>query len=189
LKVIQVCQRHRGHRLSSQKIGIRSAPSLHKKVFPKPDKMKTSQKLIVLAAFIGICVLPSVLSLKCYICNNLKDGKSCGHGKDVDPALIKDCNTQSDDGHEGHVEWKFCRKIVTWIDFDVNNNTATERVVRKCGHIDSKYNDNCYYRGGFGGRQQVCTCSEDGCNSGFTFRANHLMMGVAATILLVVARS
>jgi len=142
----------------------------------------------LLAALIGICALPSVFSLKCFICNNLKDGKGCGHGDDVDKMHIKDCSTQSQDGQEAQHEYTLCRKIVTWIDFDVNNNTATERVVRKCGYLDSKYNNDCYYRGGFGGRQRVCTCNTDECNSGFTFRANHLMMGAAAAILLVVAR-
>jgi len=150
--------------------------------------MKPSQKLILLVAFIGVCILPTVLSLKCYICNNLKQGKGCGHGNDVDSNLLKDCSEQPhDDGHHGN--FTLCRKIVTWIDFDVNNNTATERVVRKCGYLPSKYDDDCYYRGGFGGRQQVCTCSTDGCNSGFTFQANHLIMGMATLLLLVVARS
>jgi len=149
--------------------------------------MKTSQKLIVAGALVAICILPSVFSLKCFICNNKDDGKACGHGTDVDPSFNKDCDTQAhEDGQHG-IKYTMCRKIVTWIDFDVNNNTATERIVRKCGYLESKYTNDCYYRGGFGGRQQVCTCTVDGCNSGFTFRANHALMTVAATITILLA--
>jgi len=147
--------------------------------------MKT-QMLIVLGAILAICVIPSVLSLKCYICNNKDHGNDeCGHGKDVNKKYIKECSDQDNEGGQHHVEYKTCRKIVTWIDFDVNNNTATERIVRKCGYIESKYDQTCYYRGGFGGRQQVCSCQEDDCNSGFTFRANHILMGAGALMVLV----
>lgn len=151
--------------------------------------MKTSHKLIIASAIVVICAIPSVLSLKCYICNNLNDGKGCGHGNDADSALIKDCSEQAHEDGQHNIEYKICRKIVTWIDFDVNNNTATERIVRKCGYLESKYDNDCYYRGGFGGRQQVCSCNTDGCNSGFTFRANHLLMGAAAAIILLAVGS
>jgi len=145
--------------------------------------MKTSQTLIVLGAILAICVIPSVLSLSCYICNSLEPG--CGHGNDADKKFIKDCAAQAHEDGQHNIEYKTCRKIVTWIDFDVNNNTATERIVRKCGYIESKYDQDCYYRGGFGGRQQVCSCKENNCNSGFTFRANHILMGAGALMVLV----
>lgn len=64
----------------------------------------------------------TVLSLKCYICNNLNDGKGCGHGNDADSALIKDCTEQAHEDGQHNIEYKICRKIVTWIDFDVNNS-------------------------------------------------------------------
>jgi len=148
--------------------------------------MKTSQVLL-LTAVVAVCLLPAVFSLKCYICNSIEHGMDgCGDGKDVDSKHIKDCD--SHDAHEDgqhNVQYKMCRKIVTWIDFNVNNNTAQRRIVRKCGYIDSKYNDECYYRGGFGGRQQVCSCTKDECNSGFSFRANHLLMGVGAVVVLI----
>ncbi|ODM95250.1 hypothetical protein Ocin01_11431 [Orchesella cincta] len=147
--------------------------------------MKTSQTLIVLGAILAICVIPSVLSLRCYICNSLTDGSGCGHGSDADKKHIKECSEQAHQDGQHDVVYKTCRKIVTWIDFDVNNNTATERIVRKCGYIESKYDTDCYYRGGFGGRQQVCSCKTDDCNSGFTFRANHILMGAGALMVLV----
>ncbi|KAJ8944439.1 hypothetical protein NQ318_002136 [Aromia moschata] len=38
------------------------------------------------------------------------------------------------------------------------------RVIRTCGYDDSQYANRCYQRSGFGGRQEVCACQEDGCN-------------------------
>ncbi|CAL8118394.1 unnamed protein product [Orchesella dallaii] len=147
--------------------------------------MKTSQMLIALGAILAICVIPSVLSLKCYICNSVTSPTGCGHGSDADEKHIKECSEQAAEDGQNNVEYTLCRKIVTWIDFNVNNNTATERIVRKCGYIESKYDTDCYYRGGFGGRQRVCSCKTDGCNSGFTFRANHILMGAGALMVLI----
>lgn len=39
------------------------------------------------------------------------------------------------------------------------------RIIRACGWDDSTYKDKCYQRSGFGGRQEVCACSDkDNCN-------------------------
>ena len=40
-----------------------------------------------------------------------------------------------------------------------------ERILRRCGYDESKYPDGCFYRGGLGGRQRVCSCKTDDCNS------------------------
>jgi hypothetical protein len=39
------------------------------------------------------------------------------------------------------------------------------RVIRSCGYDTSNYVGRCYQRAGFGGRQEVCSCEEDLCNS------------------------
>lgn len=42
------------------------------------------------------------------------------------------------------------------------------RVIRTCGYDESNYKGRCYQRGGFGGRQEVCSCLTDKCNSATT---------------------
>lgn len=39
------------------------------------------------------------------------------------------------------------------------------RIIRTCGWDASNYNNKCYHRSGFGGKQDVCTCMTDYCNS------------------------
>lgn len=39
------------------------------------------------------------------------------------------------------------------------------RIIRSCGYDTSNYVGKCYQRAGFGGRQEVCTCENDLCNS------------------------
>jgi len=151
--------------------------------------MKSTIVLVALCAVAMVAFFPqSVFPLKCVICDNHKDS-DCGHGGDVkSDKYAKDCSeVAATDGVQGST-FEICRKIITWIDFDVNNNTATERIVRKCGHIQSKYDNECYYRGGFGGRQRVCSCTTDNCNSGFTFQINHIFMAVASLMAVSVAR-
>jgi len=109
---------------------------------------------------------------KCFVCSSDTPGKKCGIGNDVDQSFLIDC--KQDDktfgGGEAGVNYTFCRKIITWVDFDVNSQKGgIERVFRRCGYKeDEKRGPDapaCVYRGGLGGRQRVCTCSESGCNS------------------------
>lgn len=55
------------------------------------------------------------------------------------------------------------------------------RVIRLCGWDNSTYQGRCYQRAGFGGRQEVCACFGDNCNSG-----NSLNSLFSATILSAV---
>lgn len=41
---------------------------------------------------------------------------------------------------------------------------ADTRIIRSCGWDESNYKGKCYQRGGFGGRQEVCSCTRDFCN-------------------------
>jgi len=154
--------------------------------------MKTTLILVLLSAILMVTLFPqSVFPLKCVICDNQKDKTGCGHGSDVDVEKhLKDCAdvTDAEGGSVTGANFVICRKIITWIDFNVNNNTATERIVRKCGHITSKYDNECYYRGGFGGRQRVCSCTTDKCNSGFSFQPSHIFMTVASVMALLAAK-
>ncbi|KZC08920.1 hypothetical protein WN55_00311 [Dufourea novaeangliae] len=57
-----------------------------------------------------------------------------------------------------------CRKITQVIEFSVNGLPADTRVIRGCGWQEESYKGKCYQRGGFGGRQEVCSCLSDYCN-------------------------
>lgn len=117
--------------------------------------------------------------LQCYVCNGGTkgegSGEKCGIGSEgLDPSFLINCTQASKalGGGEAGVEqaggWSYCRKIITWVDFDVNNQTGgIQRVMRRCGFIkDLKGStSSCVYRGGLGGRQRVCTCETPGCNS------------------------
>jgi hypothetical protein len=65
-------------------------------------------------------------SLKCYICNSVENKEGCGHGKDVNEDFLRECNDQpSEDGGVIGSKYQFCRKIITMIDFDVNNSMCS----------------------------------------------------------------
>uniref|UniRef100_A0A336MBX0 CSON014534 protein n=1 Tax=Culicoides sonorensis TaxID=179676 RepID=A0A336MBX0_CULSO len=55
------------------------------------------------------------------------------------------------------------------------------RVIRGCGYDDSSYKNRCYQRSGFGGRQEVCACDTDNCNSATSMS---LGFGLIIAILL-----
>lgn len=57
-----------------------------------------------------------------------------------------------------------------------------ERVIRSCGWIDSKYTNNCYHKSGYGGRQDVCSCTSDYCNGSTTITSST----VTATICILM---
>ncbi|KAF4530654.1 hypothetical protein B566_EDAN004893 [Ephemera danica] len=57
------------------------------------------------------------------------------------------------------------------------------RVIRTCGWEESSYKDRCYQRAGFGGRQEVCSCSTDFCNSAPAIALPSLLAVVLFTML------
>ncbi|XP_046991121.1 uncharacterized protein LOC124596145 [Schistocerca americana] len=120
--------------------------------------MVTAGSTVALAGFLVLCTLVAVESLECYECNSHTDS-NCA--KDVPPdTLKKDCST-----HIEGAKYKLCRKIVQYIDFEVNGNKPEKRIIRTCGWDDSNYQNACYHRSGFGGRQEVCSCDKPLCNS------------------------
>ncbi|CAG7837516.1 unnamed protein product [Allacma fusca] len=134
-------------------------------------KMNTAVFCSALLAL--ICCVSFATSLHCYVCNSedaAKESKKCGTSKDVDEHYKVDCS-KADAKYGGDKtigNWTVCRKIVTWVDYSLNENDTSgsvERVMRKCGYNEEKHADACFYRGGLGGRQRVCSCKEDGCNS------------------------
>ncbi|XP_011496544.1 PREDICTED: uncharacterized protein LOC105361135 [Ceratosolen solmsi marchali] len=96
-------------------------------------------------------------ALRCYDCNSVTDSR-CFDDKPPD-ALKKDCSELRDGS-----KYTMCRKITQVIEFSVNGLPANTRVIRSCGWDESNYKGKCYQRGGFGGRQEVCSCTSDFCN-------------------------
>jgi len=128
-----------------------------------------------------------VMPIKCYICDNVTNKGECEHG-DIDKKFLKDCNDEAQTSNQtagvDGADWKLCRKIITWIDFNVGENKATERVMRRCGHVSvEKYDQECYYRGGFGGRQRVCTCMDDACNAAPTVTLSSALLLTTTAVL------
>uniref|UniRef100_A0A1B6DU84 Uncharacterized protein n=1 Tax=Clastoptera arizonana TaxID=38151 RepID=A0A1B6DU84_9HEMI len=108
----------------------------------------------------------SGLAIKCFECNSHNDTR-CAAEK-VAPELEKDCSLMT---APNNAKYTMCRKIIQTIEFEVNGLQPDSRVIRGCGWDDSNYKNKCYQRSGFGGRQEVCSCSTDLCNSSSTLKA------------------
>jgi len=151
--------------------------------------------IIYSAVFLGLLAV-GVTSLKCYICDSITS-TDCGHGTTVGPQHLKECSTGMGQlVPPENLNYTLCRKITTTVDFDVNTNKKGERISRVCGWETSKYDGECYYRGGLGGRTNVCTCTElknsdgtkkkDGeCNGANTFGAAIATITLPAIFLIV----
>lgn len=60
------------------------------------------------------------------------------------------------------------------------------RIIRSCGWDASNYNNKCYHRSGFGGKQDVCTCSTDYCNSSQrTYLSFAIVIAASLTTLIL----
>ncbi len=58
------------------------------------------------------------------------------------------------------------------------------RIIRGCGSEDSSYRNKCYQRSGFGGRQEVCACDQDNCNSSTALKSS--LIGVFALSVFMI---
>lgn len=74
------------------------------------------------------------------------------------------------------------------MNFELNPNfylvLADTRIIRGCGWDDSNHKNKCYSRSGFGGRQEVCACSEDNCNGAMSLRMQPFFGGIALVWLM-----
>uniref|UniRef100_A0A6P7FC06 Uncharacterized protein LOC114326720 n=1 Tax=Diabrotica virgifera virgifera TaxID=50390 RepID=A0A6P7FC06_DIAVI len=119
-----------------------------------------------LLVVVVICVQKSS-ALSCYDCNSVNDKRCLG---DENNKLTDDMKKPCPE-RKGK-PYSLCRKIKQVIDFEVNGLQPDNRVIRTCGYEDSAYNNKCYQRSGFGGRQEVCACESDDCNSSSTMFAS-----------------
>jgi hypothetical protein len=73
------------------------------------------------------CFNFSATSLKCYVCSSVEDPKTCGAEKEhVDKKHILECDSESakdlNPTLQPNQTWSVCRKLVTNIEFDVNES-------------------------------------------------------------------
>jgi len=116
------------------------------------------QSIVFASAVILVLLVNEGSAIRCYECNSYNDTRC---SQDIPPKdLSMECGN-----HQKGVKYTFCRKIKQVIEFSVNNLPADTRIIRGCGWDDSSYKNKCYQRSGFGGRQEVCACDLDDCNS------------------------
>lgn len=117
-------------------------------------------------------------ALQCFECNSHNDSRCADT---MPPDSLKTECSKTIDGHET----KLCRKVTQIIEFEVNGLPPDSRVIRSCGWDDSSYKNKCYHRSGFGGRQEVCACESDFCNSApFTMTTTAIPLTLIAIVLL-----
>ncbi|XP_026322766.1 uncharacterized protein LOC113232306 [Hyposmocoma kahamanoa] len=127
----------------------------------------------ILATVTVLCgLLTCGLSIMCYECNSATNSL-CSH-KFLPDNLKRNCSD-----HDRGVTHTLCRKIVQDVDYGVDGHSPQSRVIRSCGWDESKYKGVCYQRSGFGGRQEVCSCTTDFCNSSNkTFISSTLLISI-----------
>lgn len=108
---------------------------------------------------LGIALtLQTVSAITCFKCNSKSDP-----GCDTSPVDLKyktDCSELKDGS-----KYDRCRKISQWVDKEMDGLKPDSRIVRDCGINQGVDERTCYYRAGFGGRQQVCSCTSEDCNA------------------------
>ncbi|XP_071566864.1 uncharacterized protein [Temnothorax nylanderi] len=114
--------------------------------------------IITLCSIILFLCYNGVNAMQCYQCNS-RNNSQCADLVPPDSMKI-DCSDLKDGA-----KYTMCRKITQVIEFSVNGLPPDTRVIRGCGWDESNYKNKCYQRSGFGGRQEVCSCLTDYCNS------------------------
>lgn len=147
--------------------------------------------------------ISTAYSLVCYVCNSKLAGDSCSSTEKIleSNTFLVDCRTLGEgDKHT------YCRKIEQeiplrggkygefnfWLhalstSFTFRTGGSEIRTIRQCGYYNRTYT-GCY-RGGLinGGHQVICTCDEDGCNSGTHFQPQHSMLSISFGVVLLTS--
>ncbi|XP_053610867.1 uncharacterized protein LOC128675466 [Plodia interpunctella] len=127
----------------------------------------------ILVIFCGLFKYGSAII--CYECNSATN-PLCEE-KVLPDSLKRNCS----DLDRG-VTHTLCRKIIQYVDYGINGQRPSSRVVRTCGWDETKYKGTCYHRSGYGGRQEVCTCTKDLCNDG---HVTHVSTAILLTTISV----
>jgi len=127
---------------------------------------------LLIAALALICLIDNASGIKCYVCNSHYD-RECAPSPRRD--YLKDCSTIKDGN-----EYINCRIINQDIDKNMNGLEAGFRVIRQCGYVYTAKAD--YIKAGFGGRQNIHTCTVDACNPAPKLPLNYATIFVAAVL-------
>ncbi|CAB3230491.1 unnamed protein product [Arctia plantaginis] len=114
----------------------------------------------------------------CYECNSATN-TFCLESH-IPDSLKRNCSE-----HDRGVTHTLCRKIIQHVDYGVNGRLPESRVIRGCGWDESKYKGECYHRAGFGGRQEVCSCTKDLCNGAKTTTIASNLLAITAVIYAI----
>ncbi|XP_046619574.1 uncharacterized protein LOC124304878 isoform X2 [Neodiprion virginianus] len=119
---------------------------------------------MVLSLMLPILVCASILfgdssALECFECNSHID-KRCADSVPPD-SLKRICHN-----NENGIKYSLCRKIDQTVDFSVYELKPERRIIRTCGWDESRFRNQCYEKGGYGGYQKVCSCYGNNCNAG-----------------------
>lgn len=120
-------------------------------------KMKNFRSVEIFIMFIVTYYITGS-TIVCYECNSAINSMCSA-------TLLPDSLKRNCSDHERGVTHTLCRKIIQHVDHEVNGQMPVSRVIRSCGWDETKYKGACYHRSGYGGRQEVCSCTKDLCNS------------------------
>ncbi|XP_012544310.2 uncharacterized protein LOC101746240 [Bombyx mori] len=130
---------------------------------------------MIVLVFSGLVKFGS--TIMCYECNSATNSLCL---QTIPPDTLKrNCSI-----HDKGVIHTMCRKIIQHVDVPLNGKYPESRVIRTCGWDESKFKNVCYHRAGYGGRQEVCSCHTDYCNSAQGHRITKILL---STVLLVTS--
>ena len=105
----------------------------------------------------------TTVNVRCVVCSSDPDdeGEACVTRPQD---FVKDCVNPVNSQFGNYTG---CRKIEQWVDYDQNisdpNLSNHHRVIRQCAFFGMK--KPCMHSANLGGKQYVCFCQGDGCNS------------------------
>ncbi|CAF3328762.1 unnamed protein product [Rotaria socialis] len=113
-----------------------------------------------------LVLIPSITTLKCYICNSNEDPKCTSTNADDLAAFARDCTVPVE---------PYCRTITQTVNTD-------KSIVRTCGsRVTSK---SCYKTAGLNSAN-VCSCNSDLCNSAPKFNQPQQIMTILSSIFVM----
>ncbi|CAG4982199.1 unnamed protein product [Colias eurytheme] len=128
---------------------------------------------------VGIIVLFGLfqygLAIVCYECNSALNSMCSA-------AVLPDSLKRNCSDLDRGVTHTLCRKIVQHVEHEINGQMPMSRIIRSCGWDESRYKNTCYHRAGYGGRQEVCSCSKDLCNGSAQISSIH---GLITTVVFI----
>ncbi|XP_055940394.1 uncharacterized protein LOC129969842 [Argiope bruennichi] len=99
-----------------------------------------------------------VSSLSCYVCSTKNsEEKDCLEIPEGSTKYLQNCTAPKN---------LTCRIQQQWIDFEISDDGRDRHIIRQCASTEYDPYNPCYYRTGYLGRMNVCSCTEDACNEG-----------------------